>query len=137
MGENKSAREGFSYTYSAPTEEERREIEGIRSAYLPPSAREDKLERLRRLDSRVRSIPAAAAITTGVFGVLIFGGGLSLCLVVPATAAKAAVGVVLSVAGAAAMALAKFVHSRISRRMKAKYGREILKLSEELLGKDG
>ena len=125
--------EGFSYTYSAPTEEERREIEGIRSAYMPPSLRDGKMERLRELDSRVRNMPSAAAIAVGVVGLLIFGGGLSLCLV-EYSAAKLVAGIVLCAAGIAAMLLAKPVHSRISRRMKAKYGQEILKLSEELLG---
>lgn len=125
----------FSYTYSAPTEEERREIEGIRSAYVPASPHEDKLERLRKLDSRVRGIPSAVAIAIGVVGLLIFGGGLSLCLG-EFSAAYIAAGIVLSVVGAAVMAVAKPVHARMFRRMKAKYGQEILQLSEELLGKE-
>ena len=38
----------FEYTYAAPTERERREIESIRKAYLPDEAGE-KLRRLRKL----------------------------------------------------------------------------------------
>ena len=34
----------FNYTYSAPTEEERREIESIRNKYAPQEQTESKLE---------------------------------------------------------------------------------------------
>ena len=50
----------FVYTYTAPTAEERREIEGIRSQYFPRSSAESKLEYVRKLDKRVRSLPENA-----------------------------------------------------------------------------
>ena len=56
----------FSYTYSAPTEEEREEINIIRRQYLPQSDTEAKLSRLRRLDSRVNGIPQAISLCIGV-----------------------------------------------------------------------
>ena len=46
---------GFEYTYVAPTEAERREIEIIRKQYGGKSEKEIKLERIRRLDSFVQN----------------------------------------------------------------------------------
>ena len=44
MSENK-----FVYNYSAPTEDERREIEGIRKQYSGEQVKKDSLSRLREL----------------------------------------------------------------------------------------
>ena len=81
--------EKFRYTYSAPTEEERREIENIKSQFVPFSMEEkpseapqDKsLEMLRSLYKRVILPINVAEIVLYVFGVLLFGFGLSLVLV--------------------------------------------------------
>ena len=126
----------FSYSYFAPTEEERRQIESIRGQYLGRTAAEAKLELMKKLDGRVHKWPAAAAIMCGALGLLIFGGGLALCLE-GALAAHMAVGIVLSVVGFAVMLVAKPLYSRIQRALTSKYGDTILKLSAELLGGDG
>lgn len=51
--------EKFNYTYTAPTEEERREIASIRKEYLPRgSAKETtKAGRLRELGKKVKTSP--------------------------------------------------------------------------------
>ena len=46
--------EKFNYTYSAPTETERKEIENIKKRYETPTG-ESKFERLRRLDAKVKN----------------------------------------------------------------------------------
>lgn len=45
----------FEYTYWAPTEEERREIERISGFYRTSGEKEEKLERLKRLNGRVKT----------------------------------------------------------------------------------
>ena len=80
--------EKFRYTYSAPTEEERREIENIKSQFVPFSkeakqseAPQDKsLEMLRSLYKRAILPINVAEIVLYVFGVLLFGFGLTLVL---------------------------------------------------------
>ncbi len=126
----------FSYKYVALTEEERRVIEDIRVRYEGRTDREAGFERLRKLDRLVRRTAFAVSVAVGVVGLLLFGGGMSLSLET-SSAVLLALGVALSAAGVAVMAVAKPVHSKLSERLKKKYGAEILKLSEELLGKDG
>lgn len=71
-------KEGFSYTYSAG---ERDEVKRIRDKYLPDSAAEDKLTRLRRLDAGVPRKGTVWAITVGITGTLTLGGGMSMAMV--------------------------------------------------------
>lgn len=118
----------FEYTYAAPTERERREIESIRKAYLPDEAGE-KLRRLRKLNARVRNTAMCVSLTLGVAGVLLFGAGMSLTL----SFGRYAAGIALAALGIVPIALAYPVFNRLLRRGKKKYGAEILRLSEELL----
>ena len=121
--------EKFNYTYSAPTERERREIEDIRRQYAQEDACADKLQRLRRLNARVRNTAMCVALSLGVAGVLLFGLGMSLTLVWEQFAA----GIVLSAVGIVPMILANPVYNFVLKQCKSKYGKEILRLSDELL----
>ncbi len=119
----------FSYTYAAPTEGERREIEEIRKQYCADEGEEDKLSRLRRLNARVKNTAMCAALSCGVSGVLIFGLGMSLTLAFGQFAA----GIVVAVVGVIPMVLANPLYNFVLKKCKAKYGEEILRLSDELL----
>ena len=121
----------FRYTYTAPTEEERREIESIRAAYRK-DGRSEKLERLRRLNARVKNAAMSVALTLGVLGLLVFGLGMTMILEWGILAG----GVAVSVAGVLPMAAAAPAYNFVLRRGKEKYGEEIVRLSEELLGDD-
>lgn len=120
----------FSFTYSAPTEAERREIESIRRQYKPESFEENKVERLRRLHSKVTGWATALSLATGVIGLLIFGFGLACVL----EFGKTVLGIIVSGFGIPPIAAAYPVYKAMMRRGKAKYGDEIIRLSEELLG---
>lgn len=126
----------FFYSYSAPTAEERREIDGIRRQYTARTAAETKLAYVKKLDRRARRAPAAAALTLGIVGLLIFGGGLAISMEGIFQGALWA-GVAVSVTGVVVMALAKPLHSALAARFKRKYGGTILKLTSELLGEEG
>lgn len=121
----------FRYTYTAPTEEERREIESIRAAYRK-DVRSEKLERLRRLNARVKNVAMSVALTLGVLGLLVFGLGMTMILEWSILAG----GVAVSAAGVLPMAAAAPAYNFVLRRGKEKYGEEIVRLSEELLGDD-
>lgn len=119
----------FSYTYSAPTADERREIESIRRVY---EDRGSDYEKLVRLDKKARSIPMCASVSIGVVGALVFGLGMAMV-----TVWELMGGAAVSAAGALVAAAAYPVHKVLTRRMKAKYGPEIVRLSSRLLGEDG
>ena len=120
----------FSYTYSAPTEEERREIDSIRQRYVKQERNEEsKLERLRKLDGKVRNPATIIALVFGIVGLLTFGLGLTSVLEWNLRTE----GIVLMIVGFIPVALAYPIHGLILARNRKKYGDEIVKLTEELL----
>ena len=119
----------FNFRYTAPSQEERKEIDSIRRQYAPQEQTETKLERLRRLDSLVKNTAIIWSLVLGVIGTLIFGLGLTMILewsIWPW-------GIVLMVIGSVPIAFAYPVYKRVLEKYKNRYGEEILRLSEELL----
>jgi len=119
----------FKYTYAAPTEDERREIESIRRQYEGLSANEKKIARLRRLNSIVNNSATIAALVLGVIGTLIFGLGMSMILEWDMTV----FGIIISAVGLVPIAMAYPFYNIILDKYRKKYGDEIIKLSDELL----
>lgn len=119
----------FNYTYTAPTESERREIEEIRRQYASDGHTDDKLKRLRRLDKLVNFPPRIAAALTVVAGLLIFGAGMALCL----EWALYGWGIAVSVIGAVALGASYPLYKFVLKRNKKRFGQEIIELSDELL----
>lgn len=130
MSDNK--KDEFVYSYCAPTESQRREISDIVRQYIPKDVTAEKLAKLRKLDAAVKSTAVASAVTVGVIGTLLFGTGLAMILEWFLMAA----GIVVALAGAAVAGAAYPIYKKILKRNKRKYGPEILRLSEELLGAD-
>lgn len=123
----------FDYKYTAPTEEERKEIVSIRRQYLPREEKEEtKLERLKKLNAKVKHTAKAVALSTGIVSVLVFGTGLTMVL----EWNKLIAGVAIALLGGAGMACAYGVYALVLRACKKKYGAEIVKLSDELLGNE-
>ena len=122
----------FNFKYTAPTEEERKEIDSIRRQYAPQEKTETKLERLRRLDGLVKNTSTIWSLVLGVLGTLIFGLGLTMIL----EWSLWLWGIVLMVIGSVPMAIAYPVYNSTLNKGKAKYGDEILRLSEELLNEN-
>lgn len=117
--------ESFEYTYSAPEQEE---IRQIRSKYLPREQAETKIEKLRRLDREAERPGTMVALVLGVVGTLIFGTGMCCCLVWQLFA----LGVVVGILGAIMLGMAYPAYARITRRQREKIAPEILALTEEL-----
>lgn len=118
--------EKFEYTYSAPEQEE---IRKIREKYLPKE--ENKMEQLRRLDTAVTRKGIVVSLIVGVLGCLVFGIGMSCCLVWADT--LFVMGIVTGIVGMAGMALAYPLYAVITKKEKKRLGPEILRLTEELL----
>lgn len=131
MNNETDEKKEFSYTYKAPTKLERREIEAIQKQYLP-KVEETKLERLKRLDSKVQNTALIIALVVGIGGMLIFGLGLTFCL----EWGNFIVGVIIAVVGGICAGISYPISRIVLKKQKEKYGDEILMISKELLNED-
>ena len=116
----------FEYNYVAPTSEERKEIESIRNTYIKPTTSSGKLEKLRRLDFKVKNTPIIVALVMGVVGILTFGVGLTMMLEWNIILW----GIVVSIVGLVPVALAYPAYIRIGKNLREKHSQEIISLSE-------
>ena len=122
----------FNFKYTAPSQEERKEIDSIRRQYTPQDKTETKLERLRRLDGLVKNTAIVWSLVLGIIGCLIFGLGLTMVL----EWSILLWGIILMAIGSVPMAIAYPVYKFVLNKGKEKYGDEILRLSEELLNEN-
>ena len=122
----------FEYTYAAPTEKERREVENLRKQYLPEEKKTDKLTRLRKLDESVKTPPQVTALTLGVVGTLIFGLGLTMIL----EWSLVIWGTIVAAVGILPVAVAYPIYKWLFKKLQDKHREEILKLSEEILNEE-
>ncbi len=122
--------EKFNYTYSSQNKEE---IEQIVKKYKSEKDEPDKMERLRALDRATSRPGTTAAIVIGTISTLVMGIGMSMIMsfgkgyFIP--------GIIIGVIGMAGVVAAYPLYSFITEREKKKAAPEILRLSEELLGK--
>ncbi len=121
-------REKFTYTYSAPTADERREIEGIRRQYAGEKEF-SAFDRLKALDKKVRRVPRTVAAVAAVAGLLVFGGGMAMFM----EAGMIAAGIAVAAIGALFALTAIPVFKLLRAKLKKKYAPEILRLSDDLL----
>lgn len=128
MSDNK---EIFEYTYSAPTEEEKKQIESIRREYLGEGKTLSPFEKLKKLNAKVKDTATIVALIFGIVGCLVFGLGLTMVLEWQIWIW----GVVLMAVGTIPMLIAYPAYNLTLSRGKKKYGKEILELTEELLKK--
>ena len=119
----------FNYTYKAPNESERMEIESIRRQYSKATKEESKLDKLRKLDKTVKNAGTVLPLVIGIIGTLIFGLGLTMIL----EWNLILWGIVIMLIGSVPTALAYPLSLKLTKLYKEKYGDEILSLSEELL----
>lgn len=116
----------FEYTYSA---KQREEILKIRQKYLPKE--ENKLEQLRRLDESVTTKGTVVSLILGIISTLVFGIGLSCCLVWTSTLLIP--GILIGAVGIVGIAMAYPVYERITAKERQRLAPEILRLTEELM----
>ena len=122
----------FEYTYSAPTERERREIESIRKQYVAEEkTTEGAIERIKALNAKVNGGATTLALILGVVGILTFGLGLTMVLEWDIWLW----GIILMAVGCIPMALAYPSHTWMIKKGRKKYGEEIVRLSDEILNK--
>lgn len=123
-------KEFFEYTYSAPQQSE---IQQIRQKYLPKEI--TKLDQLRAMDDSVTKRGVTVSLVHGIVYSLLLGLGMSCCMVwaeslfVP--------GVLIGCIGFAGVTVTYPLYNRIVKKDREKIAPEILRLSEELIQRNG
>ena len=132
--DNKNEGVSFNYTYSAKEQEE---LKKIRQKYMPDSnGKEDKMERVRRLDKGANDKAQIVSLALGIIGALILGTGLSMILTDIASALgifATILGVIIGVIGGALAGIAYPAYSYVLKRERAKIAPEIIRLTDELI----
>ena len=118
--------QNFVYSYSSVR---KREVELIRSKYLPKE--ESKLERLKRLDMKVRCAGQIESLTVGIIGLLVFGIGM--CFGLGVLNGGMWLAFLFGILGTAIMLPAYPIFRRIAQKTKKELTPEILELSDEIL----
>lgn len=129
MAENNNE---FNYSYKALDERQRREIESIKYQYMDKKHEPSNIDRLKKLDNKVKNTAFIPSLSLGVVGLLVFGLGITCVLEWDLII----LGAILGICGAILMLIAYPVYSFILNKMKLKYKDEILKISDELLETD-
>lgn len=115
----------FEYTYSA---KQNNELEEIRKKYLPPE--EDKMALLRHLDSQVTKKATMISVSVGIIGAIIFGAGLSICLV--SGIENYVIGIPLGIFGLIVTAVAQPLHYHTLKKERERIAPKVLSLIEEI-----
>lgn len=126
MSDNK-----FSYRYSAPTKDERREIEDIKRRYVIENDDKSDFDKLKDLDTKVKNPPLILSLTLGICGTLLFGLGLTMVLEWKMLLA----GIIIMFVACVPVAAAYPVYNVFLKKNKEKYSDEIIKLSDNLLSR--
>lgn len=127
-------KDGFSFTYSAKEQEE---LKKIRQKYVPEE--ENKMDKLRRLDTAVTQKANMFSIIIGITGALIMGLGMSFFMAdlgagmgMSETAAMT-IGIIIGIVGLILVCLAYPLYNYILKRERKRIAPEILRLTEELM----
>lgn len=135
--ENNNGTNRFSYTYSA---KEQAEVKRIREKYVHrENDREDKMERLRRLDRSVTNKAMILSLMFGIVGTLVLGFGMSLAMsefsqILGSYQDRAMLlGTVIGLLGGILAGLAYPIYNAVLRRERKKIAPEIIKLTDELM----
>ena len=109
--------------------------EHIRESY--GEKRESDLERLRKLDGRVKRPAAALAYILGVVAALLLGVGMCICMGEIGAENLFYLGVVVGAAGIILAAVNYPIYRAVLKGRKRKYSAEIIALSNKILGEEG
>ena len=136
MDNKNQEKSGFTYTYSA---REQAELKRIREKYTAPTAVEDKMERLRRLDASATNTAQAVALVFGVIGTLLLGFGMSLIMTELSEILGLSgnmpmvLGIVVGIVGGVLASLAYPIYNVIVKAKRKKLAPEMIRLTDELI----
>ena len=93
-----------------------------------------KLNELMELDRKAKTPALIAAYIIGIIGALVLGTGMCFAMKVLTIPYGMPIGIGVGLVGIAIVSVNYFIYKAILKRGKKKYGAEILRLSNEILG---
>lgn len=108
---------------------EKKQVEAIVKEYLPHE--ETKVEKLKKLNKKVKRPATIFAYTFGVIGSLVLGVGM--CLAMKVIGNLMPLGIVIGVLGIGMVSANYFIYKLINKKRMAKFQCDVLKISNELL----
>ena len=123
---NENINNSFQYIYSA---KQQNEIKMIRDKYI--DVEEDKIRKLKKLDESTTKSASIISLILGIIGLLLFGSGMSLCLVWTDTFMS--YGICVGVIGIIICSINYPIYVTSVNRNKKKVAKEIVALADELL----
>mgnify|MGYP000001880242 FL=1 len=108
-------------------EQDHKTAEQIRRQYLEPE--ENKLDQLRKLDEQVKKPGMIVALTLGIIGALVMGGGMALIMAYGNMVA----GLALSIPGLLILIVAYPLCRTITDKRKKEYAPRIMQLSDSIM----
>ncbi len=109
---------------------ERQAAESIRANYVPHE--QTKLDKLRKLDKKVSRPAEIFAYTFGVIGALVLGVGM--CLAMKILGDLMPLGIVIGIVGIAMVSVNYFIYNKILNKRRKKFEKQVLSLSDEVIG---
>lgn len=111
---------------------EKKYVENIKKEYSEKD--NTKLDELKSLDKKVKTVPMVFAYVFGSVAALILGVGMCLAMkVIGGTTTWMVVGILIGIVGLALMTINAPIYFKLLNARKKKYSAEILKLSNEIL----
>lgn len=115
--------------------ENKKYLEQIKSEYTEKDT--TKLDELKSLDKKVKTMPLVFAYVFGVVASLILGVGMCLAMkVIGGTTTWMVVGILIGVVGLALMSVTAPIYFKMLSSRKKKYSSQILNLSNEILNEE-
>lgn len=111
-----------------------KEIKKIKEQYNTEPKQTTELEKLKKLDKKVKKPVQIFSYAFGTVGALVLGTGMTMAMsLIPGGMAA---GVIIGSAGIAASGANYPLHQKLMDKRKKKYAKEILELSSNLLNKN-
>lgn len=121
----------FTYSYSS---KQQNEINEIRNKYIPKQT--NKIDLIKKLDNKVTQKATMYSLISGVTGTLIFGIGMSCCMVWN----KNLIGIIVGILGIILISISYPLYNFVLKRERKRIAPQMLKLTDEVLNnkdKDG
>lgn len=132
-----NAKEEFSYSYKPLDQDVRKEVLSIKEQYSGQKKALSKVERLRKLDAKVKNPALIWSLVLGIVGILMFGVGMTIGLEMDRLGNTRYI--LASIIGALSiipMGISYPLYKKILEKKKQKYKDEIIKLSDEILAEE-